>query len=262
MNEIHMNVNVKIDKTNLASVHIIRNKKSKNHEKQERAYEVREIRKFNNRYDNSRPLHLIRILQMLIFENKGKIENKLKFVNAKASYDASRYVSRLHNKYNKRGIFFGKDGDYYYKKMPNIEKKYREYLENYLRRKLNLPHKGEGWYSETLLKNYINELLKNHKTECTFHYRPKYLRGKELDIYFEIDGKKIGIEYQGKQHFEPVKFFGGIEAFKSLKKRDLQKKIICKKQNIILIYFTYRDALTFDEIKNRIQFQAGINFKT
>ena len=35
-----------------------------------------------------------------------------------------------------------------------------------------------------------------------------------LDFYFELDERKIGIEYQGKQHLEKVDYFGGEEHFK------------------------------------------------
>ena len=196
---------------------------------------------------------LIHVWSDTLYRWGYRYSNQKKWIDTKASFFASRETWKIS----------GKDGsDFTWPE--HLEKTYKEKereFKNLFRMESNLPQIGEKWVSETLVKNYVNKLLLEYKKQCFFHYRPRYLKGKELDIYFELDGKKIGIEYQGKQHFEPVKFFGGIEAFKSLKKRDLQKKIICKKENIILIYFTYRDALTFDEIKNRIQFQAGINFR-
>ena len=44
------------------------------------------------------------------------------------------------------------------------------------------------------------------------------------------------MEYQGKQHSEPVEFFGGEEVFKETVKRDKKKKALCKKNNCELIY--------------------------
>ena len=41
------------------------------------------------------------------------------------------------------------------------------------------------------------------------------------DVY--ICGLKIAIEYQGKQHFEPVDFFGGKDSFENQQYRDRSK---------------------------------------
>jgi hypothetical protein len=54
-----------------------------------------------------------------------------------------------------------------------------------------------------------------------------------LDIYFPI--LNIGVEYQGKQHSEPVEFFGGEEAFKSNIERDKRKKKLCLENDCVLI---------------------------
>jgi len=71
------------------------------------------------------------------------------------------------------------------------------------------------------------EWLKNDKA----HYQ-------SLDIY--IPYYDIAIEYQGRQHFEPVEIFGGENSFKETLRRDEQKRILCKANNIELFYFTYK----------------------
>ena len=59
------------------------------------------------------------------------------------------------------------------------------------------------------------------------HHHHYFLRGLELDIY--IKDLRVGIEYQGLQHYKPVKHWGGEGALKELKIRDRKKKIYVKK---------------------------------
>lgn len=103
---------------------------------------------------------------------------------------------------------------------------------------------GEQWKNETFLYDLLSKLMKKKNIHVMHHYRPKFLKGQELDIYFEYDGLKIGIEYQGRQHFEPIDFFGGEEGFKATLKRDRQKKELCEKEGINLIYFDYSEIIT------------------
>lgn len=63
------------------------------------------------------------------------------------------------------------------------------------------------------------------------------------------NGIKI-IEYQGEQHFFPIKFFGGNENFIKLKKRDLIKQNWCKKKKIPLLAINYLD---FENIEQLVQ---------
>ena len=54
------------------------------------------------------------------------------------------------------------------------------------------------------------------------------------DIY--IWGLKTAIEYQGKQHFESIDYFGGEKAFKKLQQRDIEKQELSKKWSTIGLY--------------------------
>ena len=51
-----------------------------------------------------------------------------------------------------------------------------------------------------------------------------------------IISKNTAIEYQGKQHFEPVEFFGGQEHFQKQVIRDKLKQELSAKNKIKLIY--------------------------
>lgn len=71
------------------------------------------------------------------------------------------------------------------------------------------------------------------------------------DIF--ISGLNIAIEYQGKQHYEPVEFFGGEEAFHDLQKRDREKAQLSKENGIKLIYINYWEEITPELIREKIE---------
>lgn len=58
------------------------------------------------------------------------------------------------------------------------------------------------------------------------------------------------IEYDGKQHFESIDLFGGIDGFKDRQKRDEIKNNYCKQCNIPLLRIPY--TLSPEEIKQQI----------
>ena len=90
-------------------------------------------------------------------------------------------------------------------------------------------------YEMKLLK-----LIKDNfpQEEIIYQYRNKDVLGKKsIDIYFPK--YKIGIEYQGRQHFISVTKFGGLKTLEETQKRDLKKYEECVKNDINLLYFTY-----------------------
>ena len=75
-----------------------------------------------------------------------------------------------------------------------------------------------------------------------------------LDFYFELDERKIGVEYQGKQHLEKVDYFGGEEHFKKQKKWDKDKREICQYLGIELVYFYYNEKITESLIRKKLNY--------
>ena len=55
-----------------------------------------------------------------------------------------------------------------------------------------------------------------------------------MDFY--LPKQKIAIECHGKQHFEPVEYFGGEIAYEEQVERDKRKKKLCIENNIELKY--------------------------
>jgi hypothetical protein len=133
-----------------------------------------------------------------------------------------------------------------------IEKRNRKILniiENEVRLKFGHKKIGEAWTSETILY-YIIESLFPYKTIFR-HYRPTFLKGLELDIF--IKELNVGIEYQGLQHFKPVKHWGGVEGLNKLKCRDKIKKRLCDSKGVRLIYFNYDEGLSNDLVLKKLQ---------
>ena len=125
-------------------------------------------------------------------------------------------------------------------------------LEDDLRVEFGLPKKGELWKSETDLYYMISKLFQETGITVYHHYRPKFLNGQELDIYFETGGKMIGIEYQGLQHFQPVSIFGGEEGYLRVVERDKIKKQLCKENGVNLLYINYNDNLSSKLIRRKL----------
>ena len=109
------------------------------------------------------------------------------------------------------------------------------------------------WKSEELVYKTVKDLYKEH--EVIYQYKPYFLAtdkgNMSYDVY--ICGLKIAIEYQGKQHFEPIDYFGGKEKFEKQKARDLLKERLSIENGIKLVYINYWDNITPDIIRTRIE---------
>ena len=136
-----------------------------------------------------------------------------------------------------------------YSEIPKIIRQIENDIENITRQEFGFKKIGEGWVSETLLYKIICHLFPNE--EVLFHHRPKWLNGLELDIY--LPQLKIAFEYQGQQHYHPIKIWGGEEALKKLQNRDKTKATICEELKIKLYHIKYSDPLNEEFIKSLIK---------
>ena len=87
-----------------------------------------------------------------------------------------------------------------------------------------------------------------------YQYRPYFLKTEHGQMSYDvfICGEDIAIEYQWKQHFEPVEIFGGEKSFKEQIKRNKLKKYLSDLNGIKLIYINYNDKITTELIKKKI----------
>jgi hypothetical protein len=121
--------------------------------------------------------------------------------------------------------------------------------ENEIRNSLGIPHISEGWVSEVELLNIVREIFPNEKV--IHQVSPEWLGLQRLDIY--IPKLKLAIEYQGRQHYEPVPFFGGEEAFSLTQERDKRKSNLCSENDITLIYFRYDEEISLKMVERRLR---------
>lgn len=91
---------------------------------------------------------------------------------------------------------------------------------------------------EPLGERKISAYLEEHNIEFQKQYHIEY-KGKHYKADFYIPSKNLIIEYNGKQHYSQVKYFGGIKKLKNQKERDVNLRKHCKANNIKLFEITY-----------------------
>lgn len=132
----------------------------------------------------------------------------------------------------------------------------RLFLKHYLRIAENNYRESQGietvensliWKSENELFQLISisfpdEVIVQQAT-------PTWLVDQRFDIYFPK--RNIAIEYQGRQHYEAIDFFGGDEGLKKTKERDRKKRERCRRNGckLLLVDEGYR----FEEIKEKLK---------
>jgi len=117
-------------------------------------------------------------------------------------------------------------------------------IENAVRKVFGYPNVGSLGISETIVFNLVKDMF--HPLEVIHHYRGKELEGLELDVW--IPSKKLGIEYQGEQHYEEFKHWGGAEGLLRRKQNDERKKALCQKLNYDLLELYGWDVYTTQEL--------------
>lgn len=118
--------------------------------------------------------------------------------------------------------------------------------ENKAREEAGIPKIGEGWVSETALFRKLESEFSI--TTVIQHGQPEWLGRQHFDIW--LPNWKIAVEYHGKQHFEPVDFFGGQKSFEGTVERDKRKVMLAKQQGVTLYIITEDDNQ--DEIIQKI----------
>lgn len=95
-----------------------------------------------------------------------------------------------------------------------------------------------GSNGEYLVEEYLKKLKVSFKKQYSFD---GCLSEKNHKLFFDfyLNELNICIEYDGKQHFEPVEFFGGKKIFNDIKNRDQLKNKFCKDNGIFLLRIPY-----------------------
>lgn len=93
---------------------------------------------------------------------------------------------------------------------------------------------------EVKIENWLKEHQIFYETQKRFDFN------LHLSFDFYLPDYNTLIEYQGRQHYEPVEYFGGEEQLQKQKDNDKAKAIFCENNNYNLVAIPYYD---FDEIE-------------
>lgn len=102
------------------------------------------------------------------------------------------------------------------------------------------------WKSE----QQVYSVTKYEFPDAIYQYHTPWLGLQSLDVF--IPSLSIGIEYQGRQHYEPVDLFGGEENFKETVKRDNRKRRLCEDNGVKLIYWKYDEPINMELLKKKL----------
>jgi len=102
--------------------------------------------------------------------------------------------------------------------------------------------KGEQLISDTLDSLGVYYIRQYSFEQC------RYKRTLYFDFF--LPEHNLLIEYDGKQHYYPIKFFGGINGYKETVKRDYVKTVFAEKNGITLIRIPY--TVQGDELVNLV----------
>ena len=97
-------------------------------------------------------------------------------------------------------------------------------------------------YGEIDIKIFLDENHIEYKEEVSgtiINYDTGETLNVRIDYY--IPKCNIFIEYNGRQHYEPVQDFGGSREFIRQQKRDIWVRNMCKAEGYILIEIPYYD---------------------
>lgn len=105
-----------------------------------------------------------------------------------------------------------------------------------------------GCFSQSKGELIIEQKLNNLNIKFEKQKKFSDCRDKNsLPFDFFVPSHNMCIEFDGEQHYRPVEYFGGNDAFSVLKMHDEIKDEYCKNHGIKLVRISYED---FDNIEN------------
>lgn len=208
-----------------------------------------------------------------LYKVLGHKQNLMKVQHLKCGYIWWTQPKRLHNKkrcpkcHNNRLLTTKEFIKNVNKKFPNefeVMSEYKGSKEKILVKHLKCDHTwwikpnnllmGYGCpycnqsHGERIIDNILEQTY-SLKNGIDFQYG--YVLPNKLHLDFYLPKQRIGIEYDGEQHFRAVKFFGGQKGLIERQEHDHQKDQYCKDHQIKLIRIPYT-VNTYDGIKQRL----------
>ena len=107
---------------------------------------------------------------------------------------------------------------------------------------------------ELIIKRLLDDKSIKYKEQFSFKDlksdNGKHFLKFDFAIFDEFNKINFLLEFDGKQHYQAVDFFGGEASFNTLKKNDTYKNEYCKLNNIKLIRIPYFDIDNVENILN------------
>ena len=127
-------------------------------------------------------------------------------------------------------------------------REWRVVFQNEARSEFGYRNVGDAWIAETQLAALVSEIVTPATVER--HLRPPWLDGLELDVW--VPDLRLGFEYQGQQHFHPIKAWGGRAALQLVQQRDARKVELCRVAGVRLVVIDYTEPLTRSHVQDRM----------
>lgn len=114
--------------------------------------------------------------------------------------------------------------------------------------------KCAGSNGENMMRDLLENIIFPDKKFPTI--RPEFLKNPETGWPLELDcyneEMKLAFEFQGPQHYRPIKRYGGQKRFVQQQKQDQLKRELCAEKKIVLIEIDVRE-LGQTRNKNKIK---------
>ena len=89
------------------------------------------------------------------------------------------------------------------------------------------------------LEGSVRGLLEENRIPYEYQKRFYFLGKQSLDFY--LPNQNLSIECQGRQHFEPIDHYGGLQGYLVQKERDERKLTLCKENGIDILFYSNID---------------------
>lgn len=99
------------------------------------------------------------------------------------------------------------------------------------------------WISEQTLFRFVKSLY----PDAVFQFTAEWLGLQSIDVF--IPSINVGIEYQGKQHYDPIQLFGGEEGLKRRRELDIEKRNKCRMHGVKLLEWKYDIAINKESVE-------------
>lgn len=109
---------------------------------------------------------------------------------------------------------------------------------------------NSGSSGEKMVEDILKAIKVEYKKQYTFDDCIDKQRLRFDFAIFKNDKLSCLIEYDGKQHYEPIEYFGGIDEYQDRVRKDNIKNEYCKNNFIPLYRFTYAESK--DDIEKKI----------